>query len=61
MGKGIYNLSEVRKPPAGTRFKLSGGQLQKLVILKGIYFENRDFLSLNTTLTIAVQNFIIQT
>ena len=31
------------------------------IILRGIYCENPDFLSLNTTLTIAVQNFIIQT
>ena len=31
------------------------------IILKGIYIDNPDLLPLNTTLTIAVQNFIIQT
>ena len=30
-------------------------------ILRGLYIDNLDFLSLNTTLTIAVQNYIIQT
>ena len=31
------------------------------IILKGIHIDNPDLLPLNTTLTIAVQNFIIQT
>jgi hypothetical protein len=31
------------------------------ILLRGIHIENPDFLSLNTTLTIAVQNFIILT
>ena len=31
------------------------------IILRELYIDNLDLLSLNTTLTIAVQNYIIQT
>ena len=31
------------------------------IIMRGIDIENKDFIHLNTTLTIAVQNFILHT
>ena len=43
------------------RFKNLTKQKKLDIILRGIDIENEDFIQLNTTLTVAVQNFILQT
>ena len=43
------------------RFKNLSKQKKLDIILRGIDIENDDFIQLNTTLTVAVQNFILQT
>ena len=43
------------------KFKTLTKQRQLDIILRGINLENDDFISTNTKLTIAVQNYIIHT
>ena len=43
------------------KFKFLSKQNKLEIILRGIDIDNQDLLHLNTTLTIAVQNFILHT